>query len=126
MNNKLQAVLNQIDEQLLKGYITKFKIGKTGDVDERFAANDYDDYALVSIIAHSDDTKKVDTAEKDLIDYYKNHKGLKDKCENKNLGGGNPGATSVYIIAKSSKADYLDRMIGKEPLMDNDFITIEL
>ncbi len=126
MNKKLQAALDQIDERLLKGDITNFKIGKTRNAEERFVAEDYDDYALASIIAFSKNAKEIDMAEKDLIDYYKKHKILSEKCENENLGGGNPDATYVYIIAKSLNADYVDRLIGKKPVLSKDFVPIEL
>lgn len=100
MNEEVRKHLFIIEKRLLQSDIKRFKIGKTSNAQERFNSGDYDDFLFASVIATSENTAMIDQAEKDLIYYFRNHQILREKCDNKQEGGGPDGATAVYIVAQ--------------------------
>lgn len=137
MNSKIQCILKTVELQLQKDEILKFKIGKTSDPESRFGQNDYENFNLATVIAKSENTKLIGQAEIDLIEYFRKHPTLKNKCENEQSGGG-PDATQLYIVAqyRSAEIKIVDLFTeevatenlfsNKEPLFKDDIFPIIL
>ena len=137
MNSKIKGILKTVELQLQKDEILKFKIGKTSNPESRFGQNDYENFNLATVIAKSENAKLIGQAEIDLIEYFRKHPTLKNKCENEQDGGG-PDATQLYLVAqyRSAEGKVVDLFIGdgdvdnlfssKEPLFKNDIFPIIL
>lgn len=118
MNKGIKTILPIVEKRLLQPDIRIFKIGKTEDVKVRFNAEEYNDYDYAQLIAEG---KSIDisNAENDLIEYFKGHSVLKNKCINEKSGSaGNPNATQLYIVAQGPcPSDPRERLLDKGSLI---------
>lgn len=123
MSPELQSLLSGIKQRLMKADISSFKIGKTNNPKERF--NQYDEpYHYMDIIAQGD-ANKINTAEKDLIDWVNSHESLSAKCANINEGGGgNPDATMLYIVSRKAEAEIGEHLLPPSRLFNGDIINL--
>lgn len=126
MERTLEAKLSVIEDRLMCEDINFFKIGKSNDSRARFNQHNSDEefWHFLSIIARGS-AESVNQAECDLIDYFRQHPTLKDKCQNDNRGGGgNEQATELYIIASNKYADPLEHLLGAVDLFTFETINI--
>ena len=118
MDPQLQQLIPKIETRLGKDDISEFKIGKSICAKERFNDEEYSGYYYLSVIAEGNPAQ-INQAEIDMIDYFMNSSCVKNKCANlHNGGGGNPGATELYIAAKDSELDYQDSLLGPVNLFE--------
>ena len=107
MNVKLTQILSQIVDYLKQDRIIEFKVGITDNLEER--RKGYREFIL-SPIAEGD-SQEIIQGEKDLIQYFKAHKTLKEKCSNE-IGAGGAGqvenASIIYIAVRPNKVENTD------------------
>lgn len=118
MDSQLQQLITVIEKRLGEDDISEFKIGKSECAEERFKDDEYSGYHYLSVIAKGN-LKKINQAEKDMIDYFLKDSCVKEKCANKRDGGaGNNWATELYFAAKNSKLTYHDSLLEPADLFE--------
>ena len=117
---KIQDLCNLID-QILDEYATvkRFKIGKTDNLENR--EEDYHEkgYNFIHPL-YTGEKEEISQAEKDLIKYFTETSRHKNKCTNKQEGGGSPDATMLYLAIEKEDASINDLNI-KELILDKYF-----
>lgn len=75
--------------------MTKFKIGKTGqELDERYRQEHEVNYKNIVSLGNSTSKEVINNCEEYLTKEFINN----SKCDNKQIGGGDMGSSSIYII----------------------------
>lgn len=93
LRTKIEEFLNDHTD------VEKFKIGKTGNWDEREDDYQEDGYHKVIKLC-SGEAKEISDAEITLTKYFRKDSTHKDKCDNQRDGGGSSNATILYIALK--------------------------
>lgn len=96
MNKQIQSIIKDIEKICVDDTVERFYIGKTADVNERECKHSNNGYANFSEIA-TGAPDAINNAEKELISYFLSS-ALNSKCDNKNNGGGNSEADTLYIV----------------------------
>lgn len=119
MNEQIELLKSEIDSFLTKHKkYNSFIIGKTENLYKRREDYYESGYQFVWEIAIGE-SQIITKTEKDLIKYFTTKSTHKDKCLNKQEGGGSNNATILYIAIKAKNLDINDLHDETLPISDN-------